>query len=87
MSLADGVTLLPALVKKFHDLHPEALVHLDAGYEPELMEKLEERQAGLRPAGEPAASKTSISRETLGYKRLMFCAPGQPALQLARPSR
>lgn len=40
MSMNDGVALLPALVKRFHDLHPDALVHLDAGYEPELMEKL-----------------------------------------------
>lgn len=34
MSLSDGVELLPRLVKKFHVIHPEAMVHLDAGYEP-----------------------------------------------------
>lgn len=40
MSLNDGVELLPRLVKKFHDVHPETIVHLDAGYEPELIAKL-----------------------------------------------
>ena len=40
MSLNDGVELLPRLVKKFHDVHPETIVHLDASYEPELIAKL-----------------------------------------------
>lgn len=77
MSLSDGVTLLPALVKKFHDLHPEALVHLEAGYEPELMEKLKNGKLDFALL-ENQPLEDEISRETLGYKRLMFCAPDCP---------
>jgi DNA-binding transcriptional LysR family regulator len=73
MSFADGVTLLPALVKKFHDIHPEALVHLDAGYEPQLMQKLKQGKLDFALL-ENQPIENEISRETLGYKRLMFCA-------------
>ena len=48
MSLSDGVELLPRLVKKFHDVHPEAMVHLDAGYEPELIAKLKSGKLDLQ---------------------------------------
>lgn len=77
MSFADGVTLLPALVRKFHDVHPEALVHLDAGYEPELMKKLKEGKLDFALL-ENQPIEDEISRETLGYKRLRFCAPDKP---------
>lgn len=77
MSLADGVTLLPALVKKFHDLHPEALVHLDAGYEPDLLEKLKNGKLDFALL-ENQPLEDEISRETLGYKQLAFCAADIP---------
>ena len=41
MSYADGVALLPRLVALYMRQSPEARVHLDAGYEPELVQKLE----------------------------------------------
>ena len=77
MSLADGVTLLPALVKKFHDLHPDALVHLDAGYEPELMKKLKDGDLDFAIL-ENESIEDGISSETLGFSQLVFCAPDKP---------
>lgn len=77
MSMNDGVALLPALVKRFHDLHSDALVHLDAGYEPELMEKLKSGKLDFALL-ENQPLDDGISRETLGYKRLLFCAPDRP---------
>lgn len=77
MSLADGVTLLPALVKKFHDLHPDALVHLDAGYEPGLMKKLKDGDLDFAIL-ENESIEDGISSETLGFSQLIFCAPDKP---------
>lgn len=77
MSFNDGVALLPGLVKKFHDDHPEALVHLDAGYEPELMEKLKAGKLDFAIL-ENQPLEDGLSRETLGYKRLVYCAPDKP---------
>lgn len=77
MSFNDGVVLLPKLVKEFHDIHPEALVHLDAGYEPELMAKLKEGKLDFALL-ENQPLEDGISRETLGYKRLRYCAPNTP---------
>lgn len=77
MSFADGVTLLPALVKKFHDLHPDALVHLEAGYEPGLLKKL--KDGGINFAIlENKSVEEGIATETLGYSQLLFCAPDKP---------
>lgn len=42
MSYADGVTLLPRLVALYMRENPEARVYLDAGYEPELVQKLKD---------------------------------------------
>ena len=74
MSLNDGVELLPRLVKKFHDIHPEAMVHLDAGYEPELISKLKSGKLDFALL-ENQPIEDEISRETLGYKKLCFVAP------------
>lgn len=74
MSLNDGVELLPRLVKKFHDVHPEAMVHLDAGYEPELVAKLKSGKLDFALL-ENQSVEDDISCDTLGYKRLCFCAP------------
>ena len=77
MSFADGVTLLPALVKKFHDLHPDALVHLEAGYEPGLLKKLKDGDISFAIL-ENESVEEGIATETLGYSQLLFCAPDKP---------
>ncbi|WP_443657698.1 LysR family transcriptional regulator [Ellagibacter isourolithinifaciens] len=77
MSFADGVTLLPALVKKFHDLHPDALVHLEAGYEPGLLKKLKDGDINFAIL-ENESVEEGIATETLGYPQLLFCAPDKP---------
>jgi DNA-binding transcriptional LysR family regulator len=74
MSFNDGAALLPGLVKRFHDKYPDALVHLDAGYEPELMNKLKQGRLDFAILENPPL-EDEISRETLGYKRLLFLAP------------
>lgn len=77
MSFADGVALLPKLVAQFHVAYPDARVHLDAGYEPELMEKLKAGKLDFAIL-ENQPLEDGISRETLGYKRLVFLAPDRP---------
>ena len=77
MSLADGVTLLPSLVKKFHDIHPDALIHLDADYEPGLMKKLKDDDIDFAIL-ENESIEDGISSETLGFSQLLFCAPDRP---------
>lgn len=77
MSLADGVALLPSLVKKFHDLHPEALVHLEAGYEPELMEKIKEGKLDFAIL-ENESIEDGVNSETLGHSKLVFLMPDKP---------
>ena len=74
MSFADGVALLPKLVAQFHVIYPDVRVHLDAGYEPELMEKLKAGKLHFAIL-ENQPLEDGISRETLGYKRLVFLAP------------
>ena len=77
MSFADGVALLPPLVKKFHDLHEEALVHLEAGYEPELMEKLKEGKLDFAIL-ENEPIEDGLVSETLGHSKLVFLMPEKP---------
>lgn len=74
MSFNDGVALLPDLVKRFHDEHPDVRVHLDAGYEPELMEKLKAGKLDFAIL-ENQPLEDDIAYDTLGYKRLVFLAP------------
>lgn len=86
MSMNDGVALLPALVKRFHDLHPDALVHLDAGYEPELMEKLKSGKLDFALL-ENQPLDDGISRETLGLQAPAVLRARPAALQLRAPAR
>lgn len=74
MSLNDGVELLPRLVKKFHDIHPDAMVHLEAGYEPQLIQQLKEGKLDFALV-ENQQIEDGITQETLGYSRLYFVAP------------
>ena len=72
--MADGVTLLPALVKKFHDLHPDALVHLDAGYEPGLVKKLKDGDLDKFTAEQVASAKKFCDDKRVEFDGLMDVA-------------
>lgn len=74
MSYADGVTLLPRLVALYVRENPEARVHLDAGYEPELVQKLKDGELDFAIL-ENQPTEPGIVTEVLGYKRLVFLAP------------
>ena len=64
-------------LKQYHDLHPDALVHLDAGYEPGLMKKLKDGDLDFAIL-ENESIEDGISSETLGRSQLIFCAPDKP---------
>ncbi|MEI2998175.1 MAG: LysR substrate-binding domain-containing protein [Senegalimassilia faecalis] len=74
MSYADGVALLPRLVALYMRQSPEARVHLDAGYEPELVQKLKEGELDFAIL-ENQPTEPGIVTEVLGYKKLVFLAP------------
>ena len=77
MSMNDGVAVLPALVKKFHDRHPDALVYLKAGYEPELMSQIKSGNLDFAIL-ENQAIEDGLCCVTLGTGRMFFCAPDAP---------
>lgn len=74
MSYADGVALLPRLVALYMRQSPEARVHLDAGYEPELVQKLKDGELDFAIL-ENQPTEPGIVTEALGYKKLVFLAP------------
>ncbi|HIS40883.1 MAG TPA: LysR family transcriptional regulator [Candidatus Aphodovivens avistercoris] len=82
MALADAETLLPPAVRRFLDVYPNEYIHLDAGYEIELMEKLKDGSLDFAVL-ENAPLDDEIARETLGYKRLTFLAPNKPPYNTA----
>ena len=71
MSFADGVTLLPALVAQYMNEVPSARVHLDAGYEPDLVKKLKDGELDFAIL-ENQPIEPGIVNEVLGFKRLVF---------------
>ncbi len=77
MSLNDGAELLPGAVAAFARLHPEALVHLEAAYEPGLVEKVRAGKLDFALV-ENCSVDESLSRKLLGYDVLEFCAPAAP---------
>lgn len=77
MSINDGVELLPQLVAQFHRQNGDALVHLDAGYEPELVEKVKNGELDFAVV-ENQSVDSGISAVNLGYGYLEFCAPDMP---------
>lgn len=85
MSMNDGVALLPAMVAAYLEEDPAARVHLDAGYEPELVAKL--RSGDLDFAlMENQPEEPGIANEVLGYKLLVFVAPNKPPYnQISHP--
>lgn len=78
MSLNDGVAILPKLVADFmRDREPAARVHLEADYEPGLVEKL--RSGSLDFALlENQPEEPGLVNEVLGYKKLVFIGPNKP---------
>lgn len=74
MSFADGVSLLPQLVAAYLEEVPGARVHLDAGYEPELVQKLKDGELDFAIL-ENQPMEPGIISEVLGYKKLVFLAP------------
>ena len=85
MSFADGVALLPALVAKYAELHPGIRIHLDAGYEPQLIEKMENGELDFAIM-ENWPEDPRIISEFLGCKKLVFLAPDKaPFNQAVHP--
>ena len=85
MSFADGVTLLPRLVAEYVKQAPEARVHLDAGYEPDLVQKLKDGELDFAIL-ENQPMEPGIVNEVLGYKKLVFLAPDKaPYNQIIYP--
>ena len=74
MSFADGVALLPALVAKYVESNPGVRIHLDAGYEPQLIDKMEEGALDFAIL-ENQPEDPRIINEFLGCKKLIFLAP------------
>lgn len=78
MSINDGVALLPKLVADYvADGHPDERVHLDAGYEPELVEKLHSGDLAFALL-ENQPQEPGLNIELLGYKKLIFVGPNKP---------
>ena len=86
MSMNDGVALLPRLVAQYVEEDPSARVHLDAGYEPQLVAQLQSADLDLALL-ENQPDVPGIVNEVLGYKRLVFAAPNRaPYNQLTNPA-
>lgn len=77
MSINDGVALLPSMVAGFMEEHPSARVHLEAGYEPELVNKLHAGDIDFALL-ENQAQEPGLVLETLGYTKLVFIGPNKP---------
>ncbi len=77
MSLSDGVALLPKLVALLVEQEPDARVHLEAGYEPELVNKLRNGDLDFALL-ENQPEEPGLVNEVLGYKKLVFVAPNRP---------
>lgn len=80
-SLADGVTLLPPLFKKYHDEHPEVTIHLDCGYEPELIKKLTHYALDFALL-EDRSMESGMHWDKLGDEELIIAAPNRPPFSL-----
>lgn len=77
MSFNDGVAVLPKLVADYMEVRPEARVHLEAGYEPHLIEQLKSGDLDFAFV-ENQPEEPGIVNEILGYARLVFVAPNRP---------
>ena len=78
MSLNDGIELLPKLVADYvASERPGERVHLDAGYEPQLVEKLRQGELAFALL-ENQPQEPGLEIELLGYKKLVFIGPNKP---------
>lgn len=86
MSMNDGVTLLPKLVADFmREKQPNARVHLEAGYEPDLVSQLHSGELDFALL-ENQPEEPGIVNEVLGYKKLVFIGPNKaPYNQIIHP--
>lgn len=76
-SYADGTYLLPKLIKGFRDKNPDSKIHMDVGYEPELIDKMYNSQINFSIIKGPCLNNDFYCH-LLGYKRLVFLAPNLP---------
>ncbi len=86
MSLNDGVALLPSLVAQYMEKEdPDARVHLEAGYEPELIAKLHSGDLDFALL-ENSPEEPGLVMELLGYTKLVFIGPNKsPYNRVAHP--
>lgn len=86
MSLNDGVALLPKLVAGYvAGDHPDERVHLDAGYEPQLVERLRSGELAFALM-ENQPQEPGLNIEVLGYEKLVFVGPNKaPYSQVTHP--
>lgn len=85
MSFNDGEALLPALVAGYVKEVPDARIHLDAGYEPDMVAKLREGDLDFALM-ENQPIEPGLTNEVLGYKKLVFIGPNKaPYNQVAHP--
>lgn len=77
MSFNDGAALLPKFVAGFMKDEPDMRVHLEAGYEPQLVQKLHSGDLDFALL-ENQPEEPGLVVETLGYTKLIFIAPNKP---------
>ncbi len=76
-SFADGANLLPKLIKKFKEENPSSKIHLDIGYEADLLDKMYNYQIDFSII-EDRCSNSDFQCHLLGYKKLVCLAPNLP---------
>lgn len=85
MSFNDGVALLPRIVAGFHELNPDVKVHLEAGYEPQLVNALKAGDLDLAIL-ENQPEEPGIVNDVLGYTKLVWIGPNKaPYNQVIHP--
>ena len=85
VSLADGVELIPPLVKAYRHEHPDVTFHLDAGYEPDLFKKLLDSAIDFAII-EDRTMESRLHIDLLGQEELILAAPNCPPYnRMAQP--
>lgn len=77
MSYADGVALLPQLAAEFQRKNHGARIHLDAGHEHELIQKVMNGNLDFAIMENPPLDP-KLNRMTLGEKILVLIGPNEP---------
>lgn len=77
MSLNDGVALLPRMVADYMaSVDPDARIHLEAGYEPALVDQLRSGDLDFALL-ENQPEEPGITNEIIGYTKLVFIGPNK----------